>query len=380
MSDYRVCRLIKDDRTLWVVTENELPIFDIFQWLEIHADSSENTSRTYAHGIVQFLRYLDTRGIRYDDVRKNSVIDGFAEYLTANPQSLEDDPVAPRACNSVGTTISIVVSFYRWFAGVNGMFLTDEPHGMTQPREGGRRRSSRQRKLALARRFRFRAPIPKIKWYTREQQIAIACEFRYKRDEAIYQISCEAGCRIGEILSMTMDCYDPIGRRLHVIHSKTFSRWVSIEEYVCRVLNDYLAGERQRVEMMSTPSDMLFINLRSGVHLGKPLGVASFSKALKRAARAAGFDPARIITHAGRSTRAQRLKELQVTHPEIGLTDHMICEMMGWSNISSIKPYTRAFSAEVARLNRDRLERHEQEQREKARRRHETTSTHQADD
>ena len=51
-----------------------------------------------------------------------------------------------------------------------------------------------------------------------------------------------------------------------------------------------------------------------------------------------------IRTHSGRSTRAQELVEIMREHPELGVTEGLILEELGWSSVRSLKVYEKGYT------------------------------------
>lgn len=62
---------------------------------------------------------------------------------------------------------------------------------------------------------------------------------------------------------------------------------------------------------------------------------------MKRAASTVGFEKNQIRTHSGRSTHAQKLLEALYEHT---VTEGYIIQQMGWSSLSTLKLYTRAYN------------------------------------
>ena len=62
-----------------------------------------------------------------------------------------------------------------------------------------------------------------------------------------------------------------------------------------------------------------------------------------------------IRTHSGRSTRAQELVEIMREHPELGVTEGLILEELGWSSVRSLKVYEKGYTKKQRKKVMDKI-------------------------
>ena len=164
---------------------------------------------------------------------------------------------------------------------------------------------------------RGKDPIEYEKWYTEEQQDAILSQLNTYRDKTIFSISCD-GLRIDEILSSLMNGYDDTKGFLDLYKSKgkqtgNVNRTCVLSERSRKFLEEYLFNERSFVEEEllnngKIPPNQIFLNLRKrDDSFGLPVSYHNILEIIKKAAKKAGFDPKKIRTHSGRSTKAGQL-------------------------------------------------------------------------
>ncbi|MGN0038883.1 MAG: tyrosine-type recombinase/integrase [Coriobacteriales bacterium] len=202
------------------------------------------------------------------------------------------------------------------------------------------------------------------KWYTDEQVEAIIQNLRTYRDKAVFSISLD-GLRVDEILSSRIDLYSASDGTLKLARSKGRSegagRLCVLSERSRNLLEEYLYNERSIVEQKLIEAGLvvpleLFLNLREREgSFGKPMAYHNTLEIIKRAAKRAGLDPAKIRTHSGRSTKAGELFRIQAKNPE-KMTDNQILEIMGWKSMTSAEPYKNRQDRETAVENWKRLE------------------------
>ncbi|MBS7407000.1 MAG: hypothetical protein KIG15_05060, partial [Coriobacteriales bacterium] len=128
-----------------------------------------------------------------------------------------------------------------------------------------------------------------------------------------------------------------------------------------RLLEEYLYNERSAVEGKLIDSGVLvpteiFLNLREREgSFGKPMAYHNALEIIKRAAKHAGLDPAKVRTHSGRSTKMEELLRQQALDPA-SLTDNQILDIMGWKSMGSAEPYKNRQDRVTAVENWKRLE------------------------
>jgi len=341
----------------WNIVDNNIPLYEVNKW--IGSRGSINTQRRYAYALVSFLKYLDKLGKRYGEVMNKAVVSGYIDNLLHGDEDNNILDLEPRkSYQTIKNNLSIVKSFYTWLKGEKPELTF--PFDQFIDKNNNKGNNVRLRKSFLygqiwsnnfsseiRREFEFKEKRNYRKWYTKEEIEALSSNFKTIRDKVIFLISVEGGCRIDEILNIKYSDYDSNDCKIYVSKSKTFQRDVYLPPYLCKEIDRYINTERQEIEKKLGLLDFLFVNLNKGKHQGKRVSYLNYYRILKNCARRSGFIESEIITHAGRSTRAQQLIEYQIMHPEEGLTDELILEIMGWSSIDSIKPYKKQFNPTI---------------------------------
>jgi integrase len=353
----------------WVVTDNYVPLYRINKWLDNKTEA--NTSKRYAYALISFLKFLDTTGITYLEVNSTSYIEGYVKYLLHYNHGNNITQYNPkRSFNTVRNSLSIIASFYRWLENEFPQFsfeFIDKLYSNSINGQSLKRKYlygqiwNNSLTLKIKSEFRFKDKRNYRKWYTRDIIDVICSNFKTIRDKVIFLISVEGGCRIDEILNIKYSDYDSYERKIYISKSKTFERDVYLPLYVCEEIDRYINTERQQVEVIKGILEPLFINLNKGKYQGTQVKYLNYYTILKNCANRAGMRSEEIITHAGRSTRAQSLVEHQVLHPEDGITDSIIQEIMGWSNIDSIQPYKKQFNPEIMKKTLMKIEERKRE-------------------
>lgn len=364
----------------YTILKNMIPIFEVSQWLEFISANSIKTGEKYAYSLLQYLRFLHTLGLGYKEVTSKEIIKGYINHLLYGTEDNKVHTMKPqRSFQSVLVNLSIVSSFYTWLEGTQTEFVNPLP----KLPKGDKKDSKKGKQLKkgylygqiwntnydslLRSKFRFKPKRNHTKWYTDDEKEALISNFECIRDKVIFLISLEGGCRINEILTLKYENYNYIDKSIYIHKSKTFSREVVLPQYVCDELDRYISTERQIVEAKHGICEPMFINLKEGKWQGRPLTYRNYWEILKRCAVRAGLNPEKIITHAGRSTRAQELVESQILHPELGISETYIMDIMGWSSIDSLKPYKKQLNTKIQkkivekveerkRLNKERKE------------------------
>jgi integrase len=167
--------------------------------------------------------------------------------------------------------------------------------------------------------------------------------------------------RIGEILGLKLDHFDPFEPSLNIVReqnienrarAKTTERKLHIYAHLAEMIQTYITTERTEANILGY--DYLFLN-NQGKHKGKPLKTRNFLRILKDAGEGAGLVKSEIRTHSGRSTRAQQLVELMREKPELMITKTFIDEEMGWRSEHSVKPYEKGYSMTQKRKIMERI-------------------------
>ena len=338
----------------FMIVDNKIPVYELNEWVELKSLRKASTGKEYANKLSVFLNFLSVRNIEYDQASRNDVL-AFIDsliYGLSQKDNVFNVKNASITYNTLSLYITVITEFYKW--------LYQKVNGELPIIDSTRRKLSGKSYLygqiydfnyftIIEKRIRtLKSSREYIKWYTDEEKEILISNFLTLRDKSIFMVTLE-GLRIDEVLSIRMSDYDSerhIVRpsrskgRLTSTHEKSVLRPVVLPERTYKILDAYVFTERADAETTSGKlNEWLFINLRSGDSLGNPLSYRSFWEVMKRCAKRAGFDESKIRTHSGRSTKVMEILEHQSKHPEDGITDVIIMELMGWKSMNSINPY-----------------------------------------
>lgn len=347
----------------WIIEHNEKYPFWVNKFLHQMNNSSEQTAKQYAYKLCKFLNYLEEyHNINYS-MATTAHLNKFFTYMTYGTNS---KIVSISETKMSGFTLkgyfTVIKRFYEYLYSNNKDLSIELQVEKSSVNKNsylyGQYWEDEKVKLVINNSLeRGKEPIEYEKWYTEQQQEAILSQFNTYRDKAIFSISCD-GLRIDEILSALMDNYDDLEGFLDLYKSKgkqtgNVNRTCVLSERSRCFIEEYLFNERAFIEedLLSEgkiPPNEIFLNLRKrDDSYGKPVGYHNILEIIKRSARKAGFDPKKIRTHSGRSTKAGELFREQAKNPK-SLTDNQITDMMGWKNMSSAEPYKNRMDKETS--------------------------------
>lgn len=343
----------REDRIQYYITEDDLPIYEVNRWLEINSMNSFLTGKTYAYSLLSYLRFLKKHNLHYLEVTSKAIIEEYVKFmLYDNGDSINLQ--GKHTVNSIKQKITVLKCFYEWLEDNSN--LENNPLIMNTTKKKNKYSSKKflygqiwefELEKTLNQKLRYKKNQQHTKWYEINEIDSILKKLPSFRDKVIFKISIETGMRIGEILSLKLSNHNHLEGIIEIRKSydgrnealvKTNERDLFISDSLNNEINDYIIGERAENDQNS--SNFLFIN-HKGKTKGKELSSKNFLKILKKAAGNTGIDPAKIRTHSGRSTHAQIL--LDALHKG-EVTETYIMEQMGWSNIDTLKTYTRAYN------------------------------------
>ncbi|MFK9116899.1 tyrosine-type recombinase/integrase [Peribacillus frigoritolerans] len=340
----------------YYIIEDGIPLYEVNRWVEYVSVNSYKTGANYASKFVIFLRFLEVKyKIHYKNVVSKEIIVDFIKYLLYGDEVMVKYE-GNRSLNSIQGYVSVIKSFYEW--------LEDEeqfqnPIGYSVKKNTGNKYTKKKflygqiynfdiDKDNITKNLKYQEKRSHLRWYSEAQFDKIITALRTRRDKLVFRTLKDTGMRIGECLGLHISHYDFHEGILRVRKSSNVQNKATVKTkerdlYISTSLNndllDYIRADRFEADVNS--SEYLFLN-HKGSAKGAPLEQKNYLKILKRAAKRAGFDPKEIITHAGRSTKAQQLLEDR----EEGLvTDGFIKEEMGWSSIDTLDKYVKAFDA-----------------------------------
>lgn len=336
----------------YFITKDKLPMMRICQWLDSASIGSILTGRRYAYCLVNFFRYLENKNIDYKKVRSKLIIWNYMKKLMY--ENKKDNIIgidSQGSYNSIYHNINIITNFYFWldeynngvvdiknirnFTDIESKYIYKEIWGT---------KFFQKAKHNVSFKLKYKKRRDSHRWYSDEELECFMTSFNSKRDAAIFFIGVEGGCRIEEILTIKHNDYYPNENKIWISESKTINRYCYLPQYVCDIINDYLNAEKFEIEIcLDKPiDDYLFVNIKKGKNQGGKVTQSNYRKILKRAGKRIGLNPEKVITHAGRSTKAQELIECNCNDMEI-------MEVMGWSSIETVKNYRKEFSPKLSK-------------------------------
>lgn len=341
-----------DGSISWLIFDGNTLMLEPSEFLELKGLNSEKTSMTYGEALIFFFRYLSKFDKNYLVASTKDIAD-FILYLNY----VGDDGIKhidpQRRKNTVKQYYIIVREFYRWLKES----MQSEIPILQQPAEFKRVNPNSflygqiyqteeyvvfERSIEKALKKLKNRPSTKHKrWYTEVEIELFAGGFKKRRDRVIFLISVKLGPRINEILAIREEDYDSTNQSLYIRESKSKDRYLYVPKWLCDEIDKYIQTERRDVESDIGLLDYLFVNMRKGPSYGKRLDTKNALRIFKRTAEKVGFDPAEIITHAGRSTRVQQLLEQQALDPGSKISDANFMEIFGWANINPITSYKK---------------------------------------
>lgn len=333
----------------WIMLSDGNIMIEVSMFLEIKGINSDKTSKRYGEVLLTYFRFLNTRNKDYMSATKRDIYD-YVLYRIYYDKDEVRHIDSQRRLNTLRQEVSIVGVFYDWLVDIH------RETGMTSPVPKSSKKSKNNKnnysflygqlwqsveeaRVDILGKAKDKPVSKHKKWYSEEEIEILANSFKKRRDRVIYLISVRLGCRIEEILSIQEEDYNSFEQSLFIRKSKTNERYLDVPRELCDEIDVYIYTERRDVEAELGLLKYLFVNLRKDRFYGKKVSTRGYLSILKTYSQRVGFDPTEIITHAGRSTRAQELLEMQIEGNSV--SDPLIMEIMGWNNISSIKPYKK---------------------------------------
>lgn len=356
----------------YYITEDDIPVYDVNDFLSMKGIVKKTTSKTYAYSLVKFLNFLSDRNIHYRDCT-NFYVKQYVLFLILGPMEdlrIIDIDSSGITYSTLKMAIAVINEFYKYLkdeiVGINiETKLSDKD--IKKSYLYGQISDFNYEKIIDQYALNLKSNKSYIKWYSEEQKKVIEDNLRSYRDKAIFLLTLE-GMRIDEVLSLQMDQIKEEDKTVRPSRSKGRAdlkdcdedeiRFIALPDYTYEVLTKYILTERMDAESESgIYSNNVFINIKKGKRQGQVIKYHNFLKILKRAANNAGINSDKIRTHSGRSTKVNDLLVFQCEYPEENLTDLEIQSIMGWKNLSSIEPYKNHDNEFIAKSARDKVTR-----------------------
>lgn len=306
-------------------------------------DSSPLTIRSYAFDLLDWFRFVDGCGVRWDLVERVHVRDYVLRLRSAeNPQrrGVAGGPAAgstnPRtgkryrrpgyAPATINHRLAVLSGFYEfWLHSDAGVAVNPVPTGGT----GGSRRGQHHNPMEP-----WRPPRRAGYRQKTEQLVPRAipdnlynesfASLTSDRDRAIVSVLVSSGARASELLGMTGADVDWGGQRVRLIgKGSREAQWVAVSPEALRWLGGYLAGERPPLER----GDPLWLTLRRPF---RPLAYQALRAMLLRVNTKLGTN---LVLHDFRHTCGLRL----ASDPTIPVTD--VSAHLRHRHLASSEPY-----------------------------------------
>ncbi|MFI3173115.1 MAG: tyrosine-type recombinase/integrase [Clostridia bacterium] len=366
---FRFKRYDGTDFERYLIVKNHIPLFRVNQWLEIKGMRKSTTGREYAKKLSVFLNWLDRKNMSYENATNKEVRQFLHSLIFGD---LKDNKVLSLQ-SSVSTStlnkyIAVITKFYVWLDEIvsTEMVFKKKNANANKSYFYGQIYSYEYKYLVDSYASMLKPSKEYTKWYDEKTKLALINNFLTLRDESVFRLTLE-GMRIDEVLSVTLDSYNPTEKIVQPTRSKGRKNATSISNQLrvialpsdtCKIINRYIQTERFDAEIQSQKlRQNLFINLNQGKFQGEPLKYRNYLKILKSCAKRAGLDENKIRTHNGRSTKTMEFLEHQALYPEDNITDIAILESMGWRNPSSINSYRDHNNQIIAKTVMEKLHR-----------------------
>ena len=253
---------IHDSITIQDSTKPENLMNRFFEFLDV----SEQSTRTYKHGIMQFMKYLNRENIS-KPVRENVI---------AYKREMQSKGLKP---STIALYLSSIRRFFAWSAS-EGLYanITDGVKSPKQP--AGHKRD-----------------------YLSGAQVAYMLEnVESKRDYAMIVLLTTCGLRTVEVIRANVEDIRTLGDvRVLYVQGKgrtDKSEFVQLSEPVYKALQEYLQTRGQ-----VKPNEPLFVS-ESRRNAGSRLTTRTVSRICKRSMQAAGYDSPRLTAHSLRHSAA----------------------------------------------------------------------------
>ncbi|MDE0885148.1 MAG: tyrosine recombinase XerD [Myxococcota bacterium] len=262
---------------------------------------ASNTLEAYASDLLRFVRYAEEQGITRTRVLDRACVLGFVDELAG----------AGLAASSRARVLSALRRMIAFAAG-RGWLEVDPLEGVAGPRQV----------QALPRVLRTDETEALLGAVDTDTLLGL-------RDFAMIELLYGCGLRVSELVSLEVSALDARGGLLRVLGKGNRERLVPVGESALRGLDDYLTKARPGLLGKHSESQRaIFLSRRGG-----PMTRQNFFILLRKLARKAGIEQARVSPHVLRHAFATDLLEG-------GADLRSIQAMLGHSDLSTTQVYT----------------------------------------
>jgi integrase/recombinase XerD len=260
-----------------------------------------NTVEAYASDLLRFVRYAEEQGITRPRALDRACVLGFIDELAG-------DGLAASSRARVLSALRRMIAF----AAAGGWLDVDPLEGVAGPRQV----------QALPRILRTDETEALLGAVDTSTLLGI-------RDFAMVELLYGCGLRVTELVSLEISAFDARGGLLRVLGKGKRERLVPVGESAQKSLDEYLAEARPGLLGKHSESQRaIFLSRR-----GSPMTRQNFFLLLRKLARKAGIDQARVSPHVLRHAFATDLLEG-------GADLRSIQAMLGHSDLSTTQVYT----------------------------------------
>ena len=262
---------------------------------------ASNTLEAYASDLLRFVRYAEEQGITRTRVLDRACVLGFVDELAG----------AGLAASSRARVLSALRRMIAFAAG-RGWLEVDPLEGVAGPRQV----------QALPRVLRTDETEALLGAVDTDTLLGL-------RDFAMIELLYGCGLRVSELVSLEVSALDARGGLLRVLGNGNRESLVPVGESALRGLDDYLTKARPGLLGKHSESQRaIFLSRRGG-----PMTRQNFFILLRKLARKAGIEQARVSPHVLRHAFATDLLEG-------GADLRSIQAMLGHSDLSTTQVYT----------------------------------------
>jgi integrase/recombinase XerD len=306
---------------------------DFLVYLRHERGQSEQTQKTYAALLQNFLSWAEARGLR--DWQEVRLADLMAFVESERTRAVKNRP--KESGRRLGTE-----SLYLQIAALRALFKFAEgekflPHNEAENLSMPRRWKRLPRSLSPSEIERLlQAETPATPWSL--------C------DQAMLELAYASGLRLAELRGTRLEHLHLDAGFLTVIGKGNKERVVPVGRKAIEAIGRYLEAGRPKLLTAKSPAN-LFLNRR-----GRAFGATTMWNRIKRRARLAGI---------GRNVTPHTLRHSFATHLlENGADLRVIQELLGHANISTTEVYTHVTATRLREIHRRFHPRHEAEKEE----------------
>src|SRR5277367_3323337 len=300
---------------------------DFLVYLRHERGQSEQTQKTYAALLLNFIAWAEGRGLNEWAQVKLSDLMAFLECeRTRGLKSQPEDFVRKLSSESLYLQIAALRAFYN-FAEAEKFLPLNIAENLSLPRRWKRLPKS----LSNSEIERLLQPV-------KTETPAALC------DQAVLELAYASGLRLAELRGARLEHLHLEAGFLTVIGKGNKERVVPVGRKAIAAINRYLEAGRPKLLTAKSPAN-LFLNRR-----GLPFAASTMWTRIKRRVRRAEI---------GRNITPHALRHSFATHLlENGADLRVIQELLGHANISTTEVYTHVTSSRLRDIHRDFHPRH----------------------